>query len=186
MDQGEAVRSRSEIQSIARLTAAYAVKKAAEEQLPNRIPSSDVLRIALDSAIGAGALPEEAAPIALDLQKIVDAGADPVAAVTGQLASAMESSEYSSRATQSSVGESDAGAAAKLDPIVLAPKLLELFPQKQWVPLAALASALGAPIDAVTATIYDLSRKDFVKVENDHVWLTDSGRRYLEYLLQTS
>jgi hypothetical protein len=51
-----------------------------------------------------------------------------------------------------------------------------------WYPVRELSAALGLPDPRpLYAELEILAREGFVRIENEHVYVTESGHRYMEY-----
>ena len=62
----------------------------------------------------------------------------------------------------------------------------ELSRIRDWQPLTGLAKALGvADQEQLKAALDRLCSEEFVIVQNEHVFVTERGHRYLEYAALT-
>ena len=172
------------------LAAALAVRKAAS--------IADVAGIAASEAAGFGLTPGQAASIGIVLEQACKA--------TGQFDSAMDvqTREAAVSAALAAVepatlahdplAASIASSEQSLPPMQSPPPvnlnrlyevLREISAHREWVPLAQVAERCGASEDAVAQAAAAMLAEDFVRIENRHIFVTDSGQRFLEYRLLT-
>jgi hypothetical protein len=142
-----------------------------------------VAAAAADAAVSQGASPGEAASIAVELERLLgELGPDGVASeesLAATVAAALRV-QGSPNGGPPSVSRFDA---AQATPAVDGAALRrQLAHTHGWYPLRELASALGLPDErALVVELEALAREGFVRIENEHVYVTESGHRYLEY-----
>lgn len=170
------------------LAAALAVRKAAS--------IADVAGIAASEAASFGLTPGQAASIGIVLEQAVKASGQfdsamdvqsREAAVSAALA-AVEPAPSPADPAAVPVAASDQTSANAPPPVNLNrlyEVLRELAGQREWVPLAHIADRCGASEDAVAQAVTGMLAEDFVRIENRHIFVTDSGQRFLEYRLLT-
>ena len=161
----------------AALAAAIAVKGAL-------VSKGGVAAAAAEAAVSQGASPGEAASIAVPPERqIAQKGPDAitseeslsaaVAAASGGVLSARADGALPAAAPV------PAPAAPAIDTTALYRELARVH---KWQPLARLAEALGvADPQHLKAALDRLCSEEFVIVQNEHVFVTERGHRYLEY-----
>ena len=159
--------------------AALAAAIAAREALARR---SGVAAAAAAAAGSLGVNPQEAASIAVELEKQIEL-VGPDRLTSDETLSAVA-------AAAANAPSVDGGAplpAAKLQPAEPPPinttALYRVLARlSKWDPLASVARALGGvDPERIKAELERLCSEEFVIIENEHVYVTERGHRYFEY-----
>ena len=165
----------------AALAAAIAVKGA----LVNK---GGVAAAAAEAAVSQGASPGEAASIAIELERqMARMGPDAitseeslsaaVAAASGGILSAPAEGALATAA------RTPAPAAPAVDTTALYRELSRI---RDWQPLSRLARSLGVTDpEQLKSELDRLCSEEFIIVQNEHVFVTERGHRYLEYAALT-
>jgi hypothetical protein len=144
---------------------------------------SGVAAAAAAAAVSAGASPGEAASMAVELERLVARlGPEGIASEEG-LAATIAAAARAQAAPNDGPAPFSKFDAAPAAPAVDGAALRRQLSQIHgWCPLRELASALGLPDErALVPELEGLAREGFVRIENEHVYVTESGHRYLEY-----
>jgi hypothetical protein len=147
-----------------------------------------VSEIATEAAMSQGAGPVEAATIGLELERLSRSTSpeelprDEIVGGIARAAMAVAENGYGSASSYGSGSDSvqqTAAQAPPIDPIRLYRALSQV---REWCPLGKLARDLGLEdASQLAGQLEPLASEGFVRIENEHVWVTERGRRYLEY-----
>lgn len=171
------------------LAAALAVRRAAS--------IDDVAGIAASEAASFGLTPAQAASIGIVLEQAVktsgqfDSAMDVQsreAAVSAALAAIEPTPPPPTDPLSAPLAPAEQSFAKSQPPVNLNrlyEVLREVSGHREWVPLAHIAERCGASEDAVEQAVSGMRSEDFVRIENRHIFVTDSGQRFLEYRLLT-
>ena len=165
----------------AALAAAIAVKGAL-------VSKSGIAAAAAEAAVSQGASPGEAASIAIELERqMARMGPDAITSEESLSAAVAAASGgvLSSPAdgAMSMAARTPASEAPAVDTTALYRELSRI---RDWVPLSELAKALGgADLEQLKSALDRLCAEEFVIVQNEHVFVTERGHRYLEYAALT-
>lgn len=166
------------------LAAALAVKNARS--------IDDVAGIAANEAASFGLSPGQAASIGIAFEEAVKATGQFDAAMEVQnreaaVSAALASSEQATPPIAATAKSNETGSPA-VPPINLNrlyEVLREISGSREWVPLSVIAERCGATEALVEQGVEGMRAEDFVRIENRHIFVTDSGQRFLEYRLLT-
>ena len=161
----------------AALAAAIAVKGAL-------VSKGGVAAAAAEAAVSQGASPGEAASIAVELERqIAQKGPDAITSEESLSAAVAAASGGVLSAPADGAPPAAAPAPAPAGPAIDTAALnRELARVHKWQPLARLAEALGVTdLQQLKAALERLCSEEFVIVQNEHVFVTERGHRYLEY-----
>jgi hypothetical protein len=142
-----------------------------------------VSEIATEAAMSQGAGPVEAATIGLELERLSQSTSPDELPrdenVSGIARAAMAVAGNASGTSSSDSVQQTAVQAPPIDPIRLYRALSQI---REWFPLGKLARDLGLEDQSqLSSQLEPLASEGFVRIENEHVWVTERGHRYLEY-----
>ena len=161
----------------AALAAAIAVKGAL-------VSKGGVAAAAAEAAVSQGASPGEAASIAVELERqMARIGPDAVTSEESiSAAVAAASGGVLSAPADGALGAAAPTPTPETRAIDTTALYRELSRIRDWQPLTGLAKALGvADQEQLKAALDRLCSEEFVIVQNEHVFVTERGHRYLEY-----
>jgi hypothetical protein len=153
--------------------------------------------IAADAAYAQGVSPGEATNIAFALQREVETkGLDALTSESG-FAAADAAAEAESGASDGSIGYALAATATPPPAVPIANdpstvrnivyRQLMTLPEKDWTPQDKFFESLGnVDREQAMLVIRELTSDGFVVMQSNSVFLTESGRRYVQYAFQGS
>jgi hypothetical protein len=161
----------------AALAAAIAVKGAYFSK------GGGVAAAAVEAAISQGANQGEAVSIAVELERLIERfGPEGIAseeALAATVAAAVRAQGGSGDTPPPPPPINGGPQAPVVDGAALRRQLAHT---SGWYPVRELAMALGLPDPRpLYAELEMMAREGFVRVENEHVYVTESGHRYMEY-----
>lgn len=169
------------------LAAALAVKSAGSIE--------DVAGTAANAAASAGLPPDQAASIGIAMEEAVRIAGQSEAAMEvhcreAAVSAALASAEQAAPPVAGGAGtappsETASLATPPLNVNRLYEVLREISERREWVPLSLIAERCGASEESVAVGVEGMRNEDFIRVENRHIFVTDSGQRFLEYRLLT-
>ena len=162
----------------AALAAAIAVRGAISRR-------GSVTAAATEAAVSQGATPGQAASIAVELERLIEQfGPDGIAseeAVAIAVAAAARA-EGATSAGDTRPPPPPINGGPQAPAVDGAALRWQLARTNGWFPVRELSAVLGLPDPRpLYAELEMLAREGFVRVENEHVYVTESGHRYMEY-----
>jgi hypothetical protein len=166
----------------AALGAALAVKSAllfaqtVKGATPPNVPA-----VAADAAMSQGARPAEAAAIGVEIERLLrtlkpeDLPGD---SVVGSIAAAAAAAAMNAFGAAAETAQQMTGPSTPVEPVKLYRALSQIH---HWFPLGKLARELGLEDPGQLAgQLAPLVSDGYLRIENEHVWVTERGHRYLE------
>lgn len=169
--------------SNAALAASIAVKAALRTAGSSKgAPTPNVAEIAGEAATSQGARPVEAAVISLELERLsreFEPDDLPREEIVRDVAAAAGAATTNASGATDEVGRPVTGQSPPVDANKLYCALAQV---REWFPLGKLARDLGLEDPAtLSGQLAPLVSDGYVRIENEHVWVTERGHRFLEY-----